>query len=133
MTHTPKPRNSAAPSITREVYDVLHTHAGMPVTATEILYVLPPGTATLRQVQNTLGSLVRNRTHPHIERVGHGLYRYNDHRASRRTNNNVTAVVETKNSTEAAVIPAGALHPVADAVVMSDADGNLFVVRLTKV
>lgn len=42
------------------------------------------------------------------------------------------AVVEAKRPAES-VVPTGALRPVEDAVVMADAAGNLFVVRVTPV
>lgn len=142
MNYTQPTPQSSVPS-TEQVHEVLQAHPGERLTAPQIVSLLPSSDLSLKQVQNALGMLIRNDgLYRNVHRVGRGEYVYDESRVRRRivkrkavvkSTPEAKPVVETKRSSERAVIPSGALHPVQDATVMQDNNGNLYIVRATKV
>ena len=133
------------PTVTtnQQVHDILRNRAGERLNALQIVALLPEGSLNLKQVQNALGGLIRSDAYPHVHRLDRGEYVYDEQRQRRRIAKRKSAkttkakapqpVVEAKRKNDSSVIPIGALRPVKDAAVMQDTEGNLYVVRATKV
>ena len=140
MNYTHETTHPPTTTSNQQVHDVLRARAGARLSASQIVAALPEGSLNLKQVQNALGSLIRSETYPHVHRLDRGEYVYDEQRQRRRIakrkaakSSSTQPVVEAKRKNDSSVIPIGALRPVKDAAVMQDTEGNLYVVRATKV